>query len=50
MALMTAPQLAVTLFSRWNWPVRTLLAVAMFPVSGLAIAWAFGVIDGYWKP
>jgi|SRR5579862_3395381 len=50
MALMTAPQLAVTLFSRWNWPVRTILAVTMFPVSGLAIAWVFGAIDGYWKP
>jgi hypothetical protein len=50
MALMTAPQLAVMLFSRWNWPVRTLLAIAMFPVSGFVVAWAFGSFDQYWKP
>jgi hypothetical protein len=50
MALMTAPQLAVTFYGRWNWPVRTMAAVAMFPISGLAIAWVFGLMDAYWKP
>jgi len=50
MALLCAPQLAVTLFTRWNWPVRAILAVAMFPVSGLLVALAFGRLDAYWRP
>jgi hypothetical protein len=49
MALMCAPQLAVSVWTRWSWPVRTLAALALFPASGTIAAVAFGWLDGYWK-
>jgi hypothetical protein len=50
MVLLCAPQLAATLFTRWNWPIRTVLAIAMFPISGLLIAFVYGRMGGYWSP
>ncbi len=49
MALICVPQLVVSLFSRWSWPVRTLICVALFPVAGGVVALIYGWIDGYWK-
>ena len=42
MILLCAPQLAVTFFTRWNWPTRTIAAVALFPITGLIVAFAYG--------
>jgi hypothetical protein len=48
MILMCVPQLVISL-SRWSWPVRTIAAVAMFPLAGSAVAVLFGLVDGYWR-
>ena len=50
MILLCAPQLAVTFFTRWNWPLRTIAAVALFPISGLIVALVYGTLGKYWKP
>src|SRR5215813_7292340 len=50
MTLLCAPQLAVTLLIRWNWPVRTMAAVAAFPITGFPVAWTYGWLDRYWRP
>jgi hypothetical protein len=47
--LMSAPQLAVSLWTGWSWTVRTISAVVLFPAGGLVVALAFGIWDGYWK-
>jgi hypothetical protein len=49
MALMTGPQLAVSWFARWNWPLRTAICIAIFPAAGLLTAVLFGWLDGYWS-
>jgi hypothetical protein len=49
MTLMCIPQVAVC-FTRWSWPVRVIMATAMFPTAGLVIAGVFGWLDGYWSP
>ncbi|HWZ31668.1 MAG TPA: hypothetical protein VNX18_10065 [Bryobacteraceae bacterium] len=49
MTLMCIPQLGVC-FTRWSWPVRAIVATAMFPAAGLVIAGAFGWLGGYWGP
>ncbi|PYT14291.1 MAG: hypothetical protein DMG59_17730 [Acidobacteria bacterium] len=48
MVLLCAPQLAVSLWPRWSWPVRIAAAVALFPAIGAVVALAFGWLDGYW--
>ncbi len=48
MTLLCAPQLAVSLFAKWTWPIRTVIAAALFPTMGLVVALAFGWADGYW--
>ncbi len=48
--LLSVPQLAVSFGTHWSWPVRTLAAVALFPMAGLVVALAFGLADGYWSP
>jgi len=48
MTLLCAPQLAVSLRAHWNWPVRTLVAIALFPAIGLLVALVMGWMDGYW--
>ena len=50
MILLCAPQLAVTLWTRWNWAARTIAGVALFPMTGLIVALAYGTLDKYWKP
>jgi len=50
MALICAPQLAVALFTKWNWTMRTVVATALFPAIGLVVALAFGWTDSYWRP
>ena len=50
MTLLCAPQLAFSLWSRWNWPVRTLVAVALFPAIGLLLALGMGWLEQYWRP
>jgi len=50
MVLVCTPQLLISLLTSWNWSVRTLAALALAPVIGLAIAFAFGWADGYWRP
>jgi hypothetical protein len=40
----------VTFFTRWNWPLRTIAAVALFPISGLIVALVYGTLGKYWKP
>ena len=49
MGAIVAPQLFLSLRSRWAWLVRMLAALAMFPlVEGLA-ALVLGTADGYWS-
>lgn len=50
MTLICAPQLGVALFTKWSWPVRTIVATALFPAIGLLVALAFGWGDSYWTP
>lgn len=50
MTALCAPQLAVSLLTRWHWTVRALVAVGLFPAIGLAAGLAFGSYDGYWQP
>lgn len=50
MTLLCAPQLAEVVFTKWNWPVRTAVAIALFPAIGTLVALAFGWLDGYWYP
>lgn len=50
MILLCAPQLAVTFLTRWNWATRTIAAVALFPITGLIVAFAYGTLGKYWKP
>ena len=50
MVLLSVPQLAVSLRTGWSWPVRTLLAVALFPAGGAVVALGFGWWNGYWRP
>ena len=50
MVLVCTPQLLISLLTSWNWGVRTLAALALAPVIGLAVAFAFGWADGYWRP
>jgi len=47
--LMLLPQLAVTL-TRWSWPLRTIAALALFPITGSGIALMSGWIYSYWTP
>ena|SRR5581483_212500 len=49
MGLICVPQLLVSM-TGWSWKVRTLAALAMFPVAGLGVALMFGWIDSYWAP
>ena len=48
MIAMCAPQLAVSLKAPWSWPVRTLVALAMFPAAGALAGLAFGLAGAYW--
>lgn len=48
MFAMCAPQFAVAMFTRSNFAVRTLAALAMFPVAGSVMALIFGLIYSYW--
>ncbi len=48
MLLVSAPQLAVSVFAPWSLTARTATAVAMFPIVGIIVALAFGWYDGYW--
>ena len=50
MALLCAPQFAVSVWTRWSWPLRTLAAVALFPATGVVVALAMGWSAGYWGP
>jgi hypothetical protein len=50
MMLICAPQLAIALAAKWSWPVRTIVATALFPAAGLLVALAFGWADSYWRP
>jgi hypothetical protein len=47
--LMSAPQLAASIWTGWNWTTRTLTAIALFPAAGLMVAVGFGIWDGYWR-
>jgi hypothetical protein len=49
MILMCLPQLWVSLRARLSWPVRTIIAIAMFPAAGLFVALWYGWADGYWN-
>jgi hypothetical protein len=49
MAMICTPQLAVSLFARWNWPLRTAICVALFPATGGVVALIYGWLEGYWS-
>jgi hypothetical protein len=49
MILLCLPQLWVSLQEPLSWPVRTMVAIAMFPAAGLFVALAYGWLDGYWN-
>ena len=43
------PQLFLTLRTPWTWPLRTLAALAMFPLMEGLSALVLGLFDGYWN-
>ena len=47
-ALVCAPQLAVSMSSRWGLAARTISAIALFPVTAWTVALVFGWFSGYW--
>jgi hypothetical protein len=48
MMLLSAPQLAFVLSSRFGWVTRTSVALLLFPAMGLVAALGIGWWDGYW--
>jgi hypothetical protein len=50
MTMICAPQLAVAMLTKWSWPMRTIVALGMFPAIGLLVALGFGWADSYWTP
>jgi hypothetical protein len=48
MILICAPQLAVSMYMRGSWPLRTAICLALFPAAGAAAALLYGWLDGYW--
>jgi len=48
MTLLCAPQLAVSLWPRWSWTVRTVVAIGLFPTVGVLVAAVMGWMDHYW--
>jgi hypothetical protein len=49
MTLITGPQLAIALLTRWSWLQRTAACLALFPLAGGAVAVLFGWLDKYWS-
>jgi hypothetical protein len=48
MTLVTAPQLAVSLWSRWSTTARIVVCLLLFPTAMLAVGLAAGAYDRYW--
>ena len=48
MFAMCAPQFTIAMFTRWGFAVRTLAALAMFPIAGSVMSLIFGWIYAYW--
>ena len=48
MAMVTAPQLAASLWLPWRSGARTVACLLVFPAAMLAVGLAVGVYDGYW--
>jgi len=49
MAILCAPQLAVSLWPRGGLLARTLIALTLIPAMSLIVAFGFGWHDGYWR-
>jgi hypothetical protein len=49
MTLICAPQLAVSMYTRGSWALRTAICVALFPAAGAATALLYGWLDKYWS-
>jgi len=48
MTLVTAPQLAVSLWGRWSTTARIIVCLLLFPAAMLAVGLAAGAYDRYW--
>jgi hypothetical protein len=48
MTLVSAPQLAVSAWSRWGTTPRIIVCLLLFPAAMLALGLAAGAYDGYW--
>lgn len=48
MTLVSAPQFAVSMRSRWSLPARIVLCLLLFPAAMLAVGLAAGAYDRYW--
>jgi hypothetical protein len=48
MAMVSAPQLAASAWTRWSRGMRIVACLALFPVMMIAVGLLMGVIDGYW--
>ena len=50
LSLILIPQIALSWWpARWAWQIRLMLALLAFPAAELAVALAFGWVDGYWS-
>ncbi len=48
MILVSAPQLGASLWRPWSLRVRTLAALALFPIMMVGIGLVWGWVEGYW--
>jgi hypothetical protein len=48
-ALVCAPQLLVSSWSRLNAPIRLAACLTLFPVAMISVGLVLGWYDGYWR-
>jgi hypothetical protein len=48
MTLVSAPQFAVSMWTRWSSAARIVVCLLLFPAAMLAVGLAAGAYDGYW--
>jgi len=48
MTLVGAPQLAMSMWSRWSRAARVVVCLLLFPSAMLAVGLVAGAYDGYW--
>lgn len=49
LALVLIPQFLISWRYRWNWRIRLIVAVLVFPAATVLAAVVMGLADGYWS-